>query len=118
MNPSTLGFYLPLMLTTGEAEAPAAKSKPVPNATAILIGQPANKSLATSMSSQEKAEDWALRDVAFRRTLPDEWYGRRLIYRGLVMAALPKLQSLDGLKIEDGEKRKARELIARAAATA
>ncbi|EIW72482.1 hypothetical protein TREMEDRAFT_25688, partial [Tremella mesenterica DSM 1558] len=120
MNPSTLSFYLPLLLTPSNpptTEMISVQNRP--NATAILTGQPANKSFAISTSGKDqlqKSEDWAVMDREFRRNLPDGWYGRRLLYRGLVMAACPSLRMLDGVKVEEGEKRKAKELIARAAA--
>lgn len=81
MNPATLSFYLPILL-------PRTKATP----------------------QQEGAVDptnWPALDANFRRQLPDEWYSKRLVYRGLVMAACPELRVLDGLKVAEGERRKA-----------
>lgn len=59
-------------------------------------------------------QSWAEQDVQFRKSLPDEWYGRRLVYRGLMMRSCPDLEVLDGVKVEEGERRKAEELLRRA----
>jgi hypothetical protein len=58
--------------------------------------------------------DWAELDAQFRRSLPDEWYSRRLVYRGLVMRACGDVGKLDGVEISEGERRKALDLMRRA----
>ncbi|KAK4686278.1 protein NUD1, partial [Tremellales sp. Uapishka_1] len=54
-------------------------------------------------------------DREFRRSLPDEWYTKRLAYRGLIMKTCPDITALDGVRIEEGERRKARMLLETAA---
>ncbi|WRT64124.1 uncharacterized protein IL334_001053 [Kwoniella shivajii] len=90
MNPSTLSYYFPLMLPSASAQSALDPSKPV---------------------SAAPASTWTSYDARFRKNLPDEWYSQRLVYRGLVMHACPALNKLDGVGIEDGEKKKAGELI-------
>jgi len=62
--------------------------------------------------------EWNILDAQFRRSLPDEWYSKRLVYRGLIMASCPALSMLDGVKVEEGERRKAGMLLAAAGAAA
>lgn len=50
-------------------------------------------------------------DITFRRSLPDEWYSKRLIYRGLISMACEGIQSIDGLTLSHAERAKARDLI-------
>lgn len=85
MNPSTLSFYLPIIMPGSSKGVPA-------------------------------DNNWAVLDAQFRRQLPDEWYSRRLVYRGLIMGACADLKVLDGVKVEDGEKRKAAMLLEYASA--
>jgi hypothetical protein len=59
---------------------------------------------------------WAEQDMQFRKSLPDEWYCRRLVHRGLMMRGCPDLEVLDGVRVEDGERKKAEMLLARAEA--
>ena len=58
--------------------------------------------------------NWAELDAQFRKSLPDEWYCRRLVYRGLVMRACGEVAKLDGVEIGEGERRKAKDLLERA----
>lgn len=83
MNPATLSFYLPILLPRG-----------------------GNDSKAVDASA-----NWPAMDAQFRRQLPDEWYSKRLVYRGLVMAACPDLRALDGLRVSESERRKAGRLL-------
>lgn len=122
MNPSTLGFYLPVLSHPSSPE-PADIHGPSNsygngngNKTAILLGRPNYTILGASQTSragEDRLEDWTTRDREFRKTLPDEWYSRRLAYRGMIMGACTGLRMLDGLEVTDGEKRKARELLRR-----
>lgn len=89
MNPSTLSFYLPILL---------------PKAAAPSVGQAGAEASAPDST-------WPALDAQFRRQLPDEWYSKRLVYRGMVMAVCPDLRTLDGVAIEEGEKKKAAKLI-------
>jgi Leucine-rich repeat (LRR) protein len=99
MNPVTLSFYLPIMM---------------PNA-----DKPPKASGDGGGSGAVPADgNWPSLDAQFRRQLPDEWYSKRLLYRGLVMASCPDLRTLDGIKISDGERRKAAMLLEYAGATA
>jgi hypothetical protein len=66
------------------------------------------------VESQGTSPDWAELDAHFRRSLPNEWYGRRLVYRGLVMRACGEVVKLDGVEIGEGERRKAEDLMRRA----
>jgi hypothetical protein len=113
MNPTTLGFYLPLMLPSTSPvisisgdESPPLKQNPLPSVTLASF---------THHSFPKEAETpahvWAKLDVQFRKALPDEWYSKRLVYRGLIMANCPRLQSLDGVRVDEGEKRKAERLL-------
>ncbi|KAL1410565.1 Protein nud1 [Vanrija albida] len=89
MNPSTLSFYLPILL---------------PKAAAPSVGQAGADASAPDST-------WPALDAQFRRQLPDEWYSKRLVYRGMVMAVCPDLRTLDGVVVEEGEKKKAAMLI-------
>jgi protein NUD1 len=57
--------------------------------------------------------EWQSLDGKFRRGLPDELYAGRLVYRGLLMRACGRLKTVDGLKVSDGERLKAGELLGR-----
>ncbi len=107
MNPSTLGFYLPL-LTSHASPDPVSPIRAQPpafgNITTATIAPPAPPTRAAAL-------EWASLDASFRHALPDEWYSKRLVYRGLIMAACPKVRMLDGLRVEEGERRKARRLL-------
>ncbi|WVF70606.1 hypothetical protein IAT40_005398 [Kwoniella sp. CBS 6097] len=89
MNPSTLSYYFPLLLPSSTSAASALD----PSSATVSTGAPSSV--------------WASYDARFRKNLPDEWYSKRLVYRGLVMRTCPLLRKLDGVVIEDGERRKA-----------
>lgn len=100
MNPATLSFYLPIML-------PKTKAK---------NGKRDADGTMTSVASLEADDaavpaNWAALDNQFRKHLPDEWYSKRLVYRGLLMASCPDLRTLDGVVISSGERRKAALLL-------
>lgn len=122
MNPSTLGFYLPLMLpsTTSSLEPdtlnePRVAQNPLPNVTLATIrppDTPGPKRLnQLAKPSQPSTADWTKLDAQFRKSLPDEWYSKRLVYRGLIMGKLPRLRMLDGVVVEEAERRKAEMLL-------
>lgn len=123
MNPSTLGFYLPLMLPPSTPALPHDTSihvaqNPLPSVTLATIRPPDTPASKSQQSRPEihslDAGDWAKLDGQFRKALPDEWYSKRLAYRGFLMSSLPRLRVLDGVVVEDGERRKA-EMLLRAA---
>ena len=113
MNPSTLGFYLPLILPNPASNAildpsprsPPRRQAPLPSVTLATIHP------ASFRADPPAANVWASLDGQFRKALPDEWYSKRLVYRGLIMATCPKLQFLDGIRVEFAEKRKAEKLL-------
>jgi len=109
MNPSTLGFYLPLLTshTTESSSPPPIKPIPFGNITMATIAAIP----PTPTKGKENVYEWASLDSSFRRALPDEWYSKRLVYRGLIMAACPKVRVLDGIRVVEGERKKAERLI-------
>lgn len=54
---------------------------------------------------------WSTYDTRFRKNLPDEWYSKRLVYRGLIMQNCRKMRKLDGIVVEDGERKRANQLL-------
>lgn len=91
MNPCTLNFYLPILLPSGTLSTalnPSSSSHSLPGSTT-----------------------WAEMDINFRRSLPDEWYTKRLIYRGLIGMACEGVEVIDGLEFAEGEREKAKWLI-------
>ncbi|WVQ62215.1 uncharacterized protein L199_000354 [Kwoniella botswanensis] len=94
MNPSTLSYYFPLLLPSSSSTPQSALD---PSSSKGLVGAPASI--------------WQSYDSRFRKNLPDEWYSKRLVYRGLVMSTCPNLRRLDGIQIEDGERKKAEQLL-------
>ena len=122
MNPSTLGYYLPLFIppptldsTQGQGKL---KAQSHPNKTGVVLGRPNGTLSGCRMSQsffrQPENENWQEMDREFRRNLPDTWYGRRLLYRGVLMRGLGGLRKLDGINVVDGERRKAEALLSRA----
>lgn len=89
MNPSTLGWYLPLLV------------RDVPGAL-----QPSESG---GRCKGEKV--WQELDAKFRRDLPDDVYVGRLAYRGLVMRACPRIRMLDGVEVSEKERAKANQLL-------
>lgn len=98
MNPSTLGWYLPLLV------------RDVPGAL-----QPSENggSQAGGRGRGEKGREcgWQELDGKFRRDLPDDAYVGRLAYRGLVMRACPRIRMLDGVEVSEKERTKANQLL-------
>lgn len=127
MNPSTLGYYLPLFIpppvSTDSSSSGKSHLKPQshPNKTGVLLGRPngtmsniSRLHASQSFFHQAENENWQEMDREFRRNLPDTWYGRRLLYRGVMMRALGGLRKLDGVEVGEGERRKAEALLSRA----
>ncbi|WVQ97321.1 hypothetical protein IAU59_004432 [Kwoniella sp. CBS 9459] len=99
MNPSTLSYYFPLLLPSSTSAASALDPSSAP-ATTTTTGISTGNAGAPSTV-------WTTYDARFRKNLPDEWYSKRLVYRGLVMRTCPLVRKLDGVMIEDGERNKA-----------
>lgn len=93
MNPSTLGWYLPLLVR----DVPGAL-QPSEN------GGPGGRRRGGEFGWQEL-------DAKFRRDLPDDAYVGRLGYRGLVMRACPRIRMLDGVEVSEKERAKANQLL-------
>lgn len=126
MNPSTLGFYLPLFLpsspsssVTEEHQQPMAHN-PLPSVTLATIRPPdtpaskSRRSMASKHAAQPGEVEWNVLDAQFRKSLPNEWYSKRLVYRGLIMQECGGLTMLDGVRVGEGERRKASRLLAAA----
>jgi hypothetical protein len=98
MNPSTLGWYLPLLVR----DAPAA-----------LQPSEGRDSRTREHANEERSSHtaWKDLDAKFRKDLPDEAYVGRLVYRGLIMEACPSIKLLDGVAITSKEKDKAARLL-------
>ncbi|KAH9480554.1 Septation initiation network scaffold protein cdc11 [Psilocybe cubensis] len=84
MNPCTLGWYLPVLMSEGGG--------------------------AVSEGGRGGA-GWQELDSAFRRDLPDGAYIGRLAYRGLIMESCAGLVQLDGVRVSWKERRKAGQLL-------
>ncbi len=89
MNPCTLGFYLPLVLPGGTVSSALDPSAATPNTPEGL---------------------WVKMDNTFRRSMPDVWYAKRLLYRGLVMASCEGIVRVDGIEVTSAERSKARSI--------
>jgi hypothetical protein len=95
MNPSTLGWYLPLLV------------RDVPGAL-----QPSESGAGVRRRGEKGSEcGWQELDAKFRRDLPDDAYVGRLAYRGLVMRACPRIRMLDGVEVSEKERTKANQLL-------
>jgi hypothetical protein len=105
MNPSTLGFYLPLLTSHSSTLPPTTPRQ------ALTFGNITTATIVPLKPSNGPGTEWASLDASFRRALPDEWYSKRLVYRGLIMAACGKVRVLDGVRVEEGERRKAGRLL-------
>jgi protein NUD1 len=97
MNPSTLPYYLPLLM------------KDIPGASER--SEEAYKAVTGEDGSSRGSAPWHELDAKFRNGLPDITYVKRLIYRGLVMRGCQKLRELDGVKVEMSEVLKAEGLL-------
>jgi protein NUD1 len=87
MNPLTLSFYPPFL---------SSPSNPM---------NPSHLSPSPSPSPPIDPAYTAL-DARFRASLPDNWYLRRLVYRGIFVGACKNIKYVDGLEITTGEKLK------------
>ncbi len=90
MNPCNLNYYLPILLSG--------------TASSALDPSAAGTTTSSSLS-------WLQLDNNFRRSLPDEWYSKRLIYRGIIMMACDGIVQVDGIAVSDAERVKAGQLI-------
>ncbi|WWC66241.1 uncharacterized protein I206_100142 [Kwoniella pini CBS 10737] len=102
MNPSTLSFYFPLLLSTNSSTT---------TTTTITNNQSILDPSLTTLTIKLKMINWQSFDNKFRKNLTDEWYSKRLVYRGLIMLNCLKLKKLDGILIEENERKKATQLI-------
>lgn len=137
MNPSTLGWYLPLLVRdipgalqpseSGGALPPlisplsdteeevdrttnsAVRLHPFADRGNRGLSRVTN-SKATSSKRTENAT-WEDLDSKFRRDLPNDSYLGRLSYRGLVMRACPSVQIIDGVCVTEGEREKAEQYL-------
>lgn len=100
MNPFTLAMYLPLIVGSMSATVDLASA----SSTVASVNP-------SSSAPSNNSAPWSELDAVFRRSLPDEWYVRRLAHRGLVMRVCPRIGTLDGVSIESGERSKAEELL-------
>jgi len=126
MNPSTLGFYLPLLLPSPssspqpEEQPPSTAQNPLPSVTLATIRPPdtpapkSGRSWAADHAAQPGDVEWSVLDAQFRKSLPNEWYSKRLVYRGLIMRECGALTMLDGVRVGEAERRKASRLLAAA----
>lgn len=102
MNPFTLSYYFPLLLPSSSPSSVLDPSTPTRNnEDRNRMDQP----LAVAPAA------WSTYDTRFRKNLPDEWYSKRLVYRGLIMQNCIKMRKLDGIVVEDGERKRANQLL-------
>lgn len=73
----------------------------------VRTAQTKSKSLFTGVGGVT----WKDLDAKFRRDLPDDVYVGRLVYRGLVMRACPRIRMLDGIEVSEKERDKAERLL-------
>ncbi|AFR93968.2 leucine repeat containing protein [Cryptococcus neoformans C23] len=102
MNPFTLSYYFPLLLPLSSPSSVIDPSTPTKNNQ--------DRSRMSQMSAVAPAA-WSTYDTRFRKNLPDEWYSKRLVYRGLIMQTCKKMRKLDGIVVEDGERKRANQLL-------
>lgn len=141
MNPSTLGWYLPLLVR----DIPGALQPSEYGTSFPLLHQPSDEEndanrttnsavrlhpfadrargstfrrtadnheeLAAPKSKRGQDATWEDLDAKFRRDLPNDSYLGRLSYRGLVMRACPKVQIIDGVRVTSGERGKAEQYL-------
>lgn len=105
MNPATLSYYLPIMLPS------KTKTRKVNGKEEGMEKEKEDESRGGAVPADA---NWPALDEQYRKQLPEEWYSRRLFYRGLVFSACPHLRSLDGVAVTSGERRKAAQLLERA----
>ncbi|KIR30300.1 leucine repeat containing protein [Cryptococcus deuterogattii LA55] len=102
MNPFTLSYYFPLLLPSPSPSSVLDPSTPTRN-------NQDRSGIGQSMAVPRAA--WSTYDTRFRKNLPDEWYSKRLVYRGLIMQNCRKMRKLDGIVVEDGERKRANQLL-------
>lgn len=101
MNPFTLSYYFPLLLPLSSPSSVIDPSTPTKN----------NQDRSRMSQSAVAPAAWSTYDTRFRKNLPDEWYSKRLVYRGLIMQNCKKMRKLDGIVVEDGERKRANQLL-------
>lgn len=133
MNPSTLGWYLPLLVRDIPGALQPSESRgafppvilPISEEevdctrhSAVRLHPFADRAdqrvEADSKATQSKRTEnatWEDLDSKFRRDLPNDSYLGRLSYRGLVMRACPGVQIIDGVRVTEGEKEKAEQYL-------
>lgn len=96
-----------------EPDAPLSVA-PRRSSSSAAVEPPDSASTDVKRSRRERGQSylvWRDLDAKFRRDLPDEAYGGRLAYRGLVMRACPNITMLDGIEVERKEQEKAEGLL-------
>lgn len=138
MNPSTLGWYLPLLVrdipgalqpsesggafrfisppSDTEEEVnrttnSAVRLHPFADPTHRAPSQRTGAALKATLSRCTENSAWEDLDSKFRKDLPNDSYLGRLSYRGLVMRACPKVQIIDGVRVTGGEREKAEQYL-------
>lgn len=138
MNPSTLGWYLPLLvrdipgaLQPSESGSTFPQLLPNPSNSdqeeevdrttysAVRLHPYASRASKANRAAgkpdpkgkAKQAATWEDLDAKFRRDLPNDSYLGRLSYRGLVMRACPKVQVIDGVHVSEGERAKAEQYL-------
>ncbi|KAI8448078.1 hypothetical protein BY996DRAFT_4591942, partial [Phakopsora pachyrhizi] len=93
-NPLTSSFYPPLLLSSST-------STPSKNRTDKRSPHMNQYQIVTSSSS-----DWSVIDDRFRKSLPKQFYLRRMTYRSIVMRSCRRLKMFDGIKVGENERKK------------
>ncbi|KAH9824344.1 hypothetical protein DFH28DRAFT_1118169 [Melampsora americana] len=95
MNPFCSSFYAPLLAELGSHKSPHLNQYEI-------IASSAN----SSTPCMPKSQQWKSMDERFRKALPNEYYLKRTTYRALVIGTNLKLKVLDGLSIDEPERKK------------
>ncbi|KAG8927688.1 hypothetical protein FRC02_007914 [Tulasnella sp. 418] len=104
MNPFSLGWYLPLIISDlPSALQPSEEhDRPDDGEGHGVLGHPRRNS---------KVASWQALDDRFRRDLPDEVYLARMGFRGLVLRACERLTMFDGIEVTMPEREKSAKLL-------
>ncbi|EGG09029.1 uncharacterized protein MELLADRAFT_77162 [Melampsora larici-populina 98AG31] len=94
-NPFCSSFYAPLLAELGTNKSPHLNQYEI-------IASSAN----SSTPCMPKSQQWNSMDERFRKALPNEYYLKRTTYRALVIGTNLKLKVLDGLYIDEPERKK------------
>ncbi|KNZ56409.1 hypothetical protein VP01_240g3 [Puccinia sorghi] len=118
-NPLCSAFYPPLLLSSTPSSAVASGS-PRRDEDALAVTPHLNQ---YQIVTKDQSDDWHSMDDRFRKSLPNEFYLKRMTYRALVLKTCDhsptehpqrdrqdghhqKLKWLDGIRITDLERRK------------